>query len=86
MLRYLFHGVLISVLVGGWLVKQRADRAETCEQRTGVLLVGYALAEGLTLFGGVYLLMTGSTVLFLGGLLVFLLAFQVLPVQSNDNR
>jgi hypothetical protein len=85
LLRYVFYGVLIIVLVVGWLMKLRADRAETFEQRAGVLIVGYALAEGLTMFGGVYLLLTGSAVLFLGGLLVFMLAFQMFPIQSNDN-
>ena len=45
-----------------------------------------ALAEGLVLFGAVYLFMTGQTVLFLIGLLVFLGAFLLLPIQPESDR
>ena len=51
-----------------------------------LLIVGYALAEGLVLFGAVYLFLTGKTVLFLGGLLVFLVAFMLLPIQPESDR
>ena len=80
-LRYVFFGFVAVHFVGIALVRQRAGSAETFSQRARLLIVGYALAEGLVLFGGVYMLLTGSAVLFLGGLLVFLVAFFLLPIE-----
>ena len=85
-LRYVFYAFVAIHLIGIWLVRQRADSAETFAQRARLLIIGYALAEGLVLFGGVYLLLTGNTVLFLGGLVVFLVAFMLLPIQPASER
>ncbi len=80
-LRYVFYGFVAVHLIGIALVRQHAGSAETFAQRARLLIVGYALAEGVVLFGAVYLFLTGNTVLFLGGLLVFLVAFFMLPLH-----
>lgn len=85
-MRYVFYGLVAAHLLGIWLIRQRADMAEAFTKRAQLLIIGYALAEGLVLFGAVYLFLTGNTVLFLGGLLVFLVAFFFLPIQSGADR
>ncbi len=80
-LRYVFYGLLVVDLGALWLVRQRIDRAETFEKKGPLLLIGYALGEGLALYGIVYWLVTGGMLLFFVGLLVFLAAFLVFPVQ-----
>ncbi len=82
-LRYVFYGLVVAHLLGIFLIRQRADMAEAFAKRAQLLIVGYALAEGLVLFGAVYLFLTGNTILFLGGLLVFLVAFFFLPIQHE---
>ena len=83
-LRYVFYGFVAAHLIGITLVRQRAVSAETFAQRARLLIVGYALAEGLVLFGVVYLFLTGSAMLFLGGLLIFLVAFMLLPIEPTS--
>ena len=85
-LRYVFYALVAIHLIGILLVGQRAAGTETFTRRARLLIIGYALAEGLVLFGGVYLLLTGNAVLFLGGLLVFLVAFFLLPIQPEPER
>ena len=85
-LRLVFYLLLASSLVGIWLMRQRADRTEAFPQRAKLLILGYALAEVLVFFGAVYLLLTGNATLFLGGLLVFMLAFLLLPLQPASAR
>jgi len=80
-LRYVFYGLLVVDIGAMWLVRQRIDHAETFETKRHLLLIGYALGEGITLYGIVYWLVTGGMLLFFVGLLVFLAAFLVFPVQ-----
>ncbi len=84
-LRYVFYGLLVVDLGAMWLVRQRIDRAETFEKKGPLLLIGYALGEGITLYGIVYWLVTGGMLLFFVGLLVFLAAFLVFPVQPASD-
>ena len=85
-LRIVFYVLLASHLAGIWLLRQRADLAETFQQRARLLIIGYALAEALVFFGAVYLLLTGNASLFLGGLLIFMLAFLLLPLAPPSER
>ncbi len=80
-LRYVFYGLLVVDIGAMWLLRQRIDRAETFEKKGPLLLIGYALGEGLTLYGIVYWLVTGGMLLFVVSLLVFLTAFLMFPVQ-----
>ena len=84
-LRYVFYGLLVVDLGVMWLVRQRVDRAETFEKKGPLLLIGFALGEGLALYGIVYWLVTGGMLLFLVGLLVFLAAFLVFPVRPASD-
>ena len=81
LLRYLFYGLLVAVLVGLVALRRLADRPESAGKRGTLLLAGYGIAEGLMLFGVVYLLLTGNATLFLGGLAIFLLSFLILPLE-----
>lgn len=83
MFRYAFYGLAVIDLGAMLFMRQRAEKATSYAQRASFTLVGYALAEGLTLFGAVNLLLTGGYLLFLVGLLVFLLAFLMFPVASD---
>lgn len=85
-MRVVFYVLLAGHLGGIWLLRQRADRAEAFQQRARLLIIGYALAEALVFFGAVYLLLTGNASLFLGGLIVFLLAFLILPLRPPSER
>ena len=80
-LRYVFYGLLVVDIGAMWLLRQRIDRAGTFEKKGPLLLIGYALGEGLTLYGIVYWLVTGGMLLFVVSLLVFLTAFLMFPVQ-----
>jgi hypothetical protein len=84
--RYLFYALVAISVFGMWRMRQRADQAETFSHRARLLIVGYALGEGPALFGVVYLFLTGNATLFLGGVLVFLFAFWILPIQSPADR
>lgn len=84
-LRYVFYGLLVVDIGAMWLVRQRIDRAETFEKKGHLLLIGYALGEGITLYGIVYWLVTGGMLLFFVGLLVFLVAFLMFPIQAASD-
>lgn len=85
MFRYAFYGFLLIDLGAMWVVRRRVDRATTFAEKGPLILVGYALGEGLALFGLVYWLVTGRILLFLVGLLVLLAAFLVFPVQPDSD-
>ena len=80
-IRLVFYVALVGVMLGLAFLRQRLTQAQVWARRASLLLLGYALAEGLTFFGIVYLFLTGDPALFLGGLLVFLLTFPFLPVR-----
>ena len=80
-LRYVFYGLLVVDIGAMWLVRQRIDRVETFEKKGHLLLIGYALGQGIAFFGIVYWLVTGGMLLFVVSLLVFLTAFLMFPVQ-----
>ena len=84
-LRYVFYGLLVVDIGAMWLVRQRIDRAETFEKKGHLLLIGYALGEGIAFYGIVYWLVTAGMLLFFVGLLVFLVAFLMFPVPSASN-
>lgn len=80
-MRYLFYGLFVTAFGAMYVMRQRVDRAETFARKGPLILVGYAMAEGVALFGIVCWLITGNIMLFLVGLLVFLVAFLVFPVE-----
>lgn len=82
-LQYTFFGLALLVLGGMLIIQKQTKQAASFEKRASLLLVGYALAEGVTLFGGVILLLTGRVLLFLVGLLIFFLAFLLFPLTSE---
>ena len=81
--RMIYYPSVAIVIVAIWMIRQRAGKAESFAQRGKLLLIGYALAEWLTLFGAIYLLLAGNASLFLGGLLLFMVAFAILPINQD---
>ena len=86
LMRYLFYGFFVMTFGAMYLIRQRVDRAETFAKKGPLILVGYAAGEGLALYGVIYWMLTGSFMLFLVGLLVFLVTFLVFPVQPVSDE
>lgn len=82
-IRYAFYGVLLGV--GGLLgfVYRRWKQTDVPARRGVLSLIGYALGESLALFGAIYILLTGSTMLFGAGLIAFLGTFLLFPVERD---
>lgn len=71
--------VLLAVLRPRW------QRAATFAERAQTCLLGWAMAESLSLFGAVYILLSGGEVpLFLAGLGLFFITWWVLPLKAPD--
>ena len=83
-LRLVFYASLVLTMGAIWVIRQRAGQAEGFTQRGKLLLIGYAVSEWLTLFGAVYLFLSGNASLFLGGLLVLVIAFALLPISKDS--
>jgi hypothetical protein len=80
--RYAFYAVFTASALGMLFVHRSLPQAETFQQRATRCILGFALAEGTALFGGVYLLLTGSAMLYVIGLVLFLIAFMVFsPIE-----
>jgi hypothetical protein len=77
---------VLAAAEGGamYFIHQRWKQAETFQQKANFSIVGWALAEGLALFGAVILLLGGSTLPYLCGLVFFGLAWMLFPVQEDD--
>ncbi|MFQ5571861.1 MAG: hypothetical protein ACE5G0_19455 [Rhodothermales bacterium] len=84
LMRLAFIGVFAVAAVGMALMRRQVQRAGTFAKKAQRSLVGYALAEGVALYGAIYLFITGSALLFLVGLLVFLVAFLMFPVPGSE--
>ncbi len=82
--QYAFIALFLGVMAGMAAIRRKALDGETFAKKAQFSLIGYALGEGVALFGGVYLLVSGSMTLYLAGLLVFLLAFVLFPIPENN--
>ena len=83
-LRYAFYVLLLSSAVGLLFIHRSWQQAKTFQERFTRSLIGYAVAEGTALFGAVYLLLTGIAMLYVIGLVLFLIAFMVFsPAPSR---
>ncbi|ARA94355.1 hypothetical protein AWN76_015145 [Rhodothermaceae bacterium RA] len=68
--------------LGGLLLLRRRYGQSTPEQQRTYCVIGWALGEGVSLFGAVILLLGGGPLFFLAGLLLFGIAWLLLPIPS----
>ena len=82
-LRLAFIGVAVLAAVGVFLIQGRRARADTFQRQATLCIAGWVLAESAATLGAVYLLLSGSGLVFLIGLLVLGLAFLLLPIPES---
>jgi len=78
-----FFGLAAAEGAVMYLIHRRWKQAETFQQKANFSIIGWALAEGLALFGGVILLLGGSTLPYLCGLVFFGVAWMLFPVREE---
>jgi hypothetical protein len=75
---------LASMAVGGMiLIRTRISETDEIRRVMMMYIVGYALAESAALFGGVTWYIGGAREWFIAGLVVMVVAFQILPVKRD---
>jgi hypothetical protein len=83
LLRNLFVGVMIAAAAGLMVVQRRHAAAADPQQVQTWTIVGWAVGEGVTLFGAVLYFLTGSITPFLVGVGMLLVAFIMIPVRGS---
>ena len=81
LLTYVFFAFALGILGLLQFFRRLRARSETPGERFTFALVGYALADGVAIFGFVFILLTGSFLPYLTGVLVLLLAFVMFPPE-----
>lgn len=80
--RLIFAMTAMGVIALLFLIRRARKEAKTEEKQRTLCIAGWALGEGVGLFGGVYYLLSGDPSLFLAGLLVFGLSWRFLPLPD----
>ena len=83
-LRLAFFGMMAAEGAALFFLQQRWKQATTFQERGTWSIIGWALGEGLALFGGVLLLLGAGPLPFLGGLLLFAIAWLLFPISSDE--
>lgn len=78
-LQLAFFVIALGMLGGILLVRHQHQQAPP-ERRAGLCIAGWAMGEGVALYGAVILLLGGGPLLFLAGLLLFGIAWFLLPI------
>ncbi|MBO6574044.1 MAG: hypothetical protein JJ896_01395 [Rhodothermales bacterium] len=75
---------LLVILAAGvvMLFRRRIDGAASYEERARMLIIAYAACELAALVGAVHLLMTGGMLPYIAGVVVYLFALVLLPVEA----
>lgn len=82
LLRWVGLGLCAATIVGVAVMRQLRERADPAARPT-FGLTGSALAEGTAMYGAVYMFLGGDIVIFLGGLVLFLATWSLLPADSE---
>jgi hypothetical protein len=77
-LLYAFIPLAAIAIIGTIVLRGRQLRSGEFGRRFTLAIIGWALCEGATLFGGVYFLLTGNPYLYLTGLALFLCSLVLL--------
>ena len=79
---YVFAGLAITATAMLFILRTRLERATDAKQQVALYLIGYAIAEGAALFGGATWFIGGDVNAYMGGLILMVAAFQILPVKK----
>jgi hypothetical protein len=79
---YVFAGLALTAVAALFFLRTRLERATDVKQQVTVYLAGYAIAEGAALFGGATWFIGGDSNAYMGGLILMVVAFQILPIKK----
>lgn len=79
---YIFAGLAILAVAMMFVLRKRLEAATEVKQQVSLYLIGYAIAEGAALFGGATWFIGGDSNTYMGGLILMVAAFQILPVKK----
>jgi hypothetical protein len=80
---YIFVALVAAALGGLIFIRSRLAAADI-RRIFALYMVGYALAESAALFAGVAWFIGGARELFIAGLVLMIVAFQVLPIRRDS--
>lgn len=78
---FVFIGLAVMAIAGLFVLRSRLERTADVKQRVTLYLAGYAIAEGAALFGGATWFLGGDSSTYIAGLILMVVAFQVLPIK-----
>jgi hypothetical protein len=81
---WMFIAVCVAATIGILFVRAAQGRAPTFERRALLAIAGWALGEGVALFGGIYWLVSGRPTLYLAGLAIFLVALTTISAGETS--
>jgi hypothetical protein len=79
---YVFMALTGMALVALFTIRGQLKNADETRQMT-LHIIGYAVAEGAALFGGVIWFIGGAREWYVAGVVLMVVAFQVLPVRRE---
>ena len=82
-LRLAFLPLALGSVVGMMAVRSAQSRAEP-DRKGALAIIGWALGEGVALFGGVAWLVAGEMMLYLTGLGLMIVALLLVPVPADS--
>ena len=80
---YVFAGLVPCAVAGMFLMRKRIEAASEIPQMIPLYIAGYAMAEGVALFGAVTWFLGGDRTWYIAGLVVMVVAFQILPINRQ---
>jgi hypothetical protein len=81
---FIFVALAASAVVGMIVMRTRLEKAADAKQLMSLYIIGYALAEGAALFGGVVWFIGGPREWYIAGLIVVVAGYQILPVRRES--
>jgi hypothetical protein len=80
---YVFIGAAVAALGGMFFLRSRLGATADVKQIVAMYIVGYAFAEGAALLSAVIWYVGGSRDWYIAGLVLMVVAFQILPVRRE---
>ena len=81
---YAFMALTAGALVGLFMLRVRVQRTTDGAKQIQLYIIGYAMAESAALFGGVIWYLGGPREWYIAGLVLMVVAFQVLPLKRTQ--
>jgi hypothetical protein len=85
-LGYVFIAMAVGVIGALFALRMRVQSVTDARQQFALYIAGYAAAEGAALFGGVIWYLGGVREWYIAGLVLMVVAFQMLPIRRGDAR